>query len=81
MDATGQNEAQAAIKFAMDLSPWSPVPWTSPLSESIESMANVVRQFNNNGLIQAWRLSVSNVKGVGYEWNFILSGPPTTVHC
>ena len=58
MEATGTSEIQAAIKFAMDLSPWSPAPWTSPLPESIESMSNVVRQFNINGLLQAWKLKV-----------------------
>ena len=58
MEATGTSEIQTAIKFAMDLSPWSPVPWTSPLPESIESMSNVARQFNINGLLQAWKLGV-----------------------
>ena len=58
---TGLSEVQMAIKLAMDFSPWSPVPWTSPVPESIQSMANKVRQFTTNALLQAWKLQV-NIK-------------------
>ena len=56
---TGLSEVQMAIKLAMDFSPWSPAPWTSPEPESIQSMAAKVRQFNTNGLLQAWKLQVT----------------------
>ena len=55
---TGSSEIQMAIKLAMDFSPWTPVPWTSHNTESLQSMADKVRQFNRNGLLQAWKLQV-----------------------
>lgn len=55
---TGLSEIQMAIKLAMDFSPWSPAPWTSHTTEPIQSMAAKVRQFNRNGLLQAWQLQV-----------------------
>ena len=54
---TGSSEIQMAIKLAMDFSPWSPVPWTSHNTESLQSMEAKVRQFNRNGLLQYWHYS------------------------
>eukprot|EP00092_Neocalanus_flemingeri_P065524 GFUD01079698.1.p1 GENE.GFUD01079698.1~~GFUD01079698.1.p1 ORF type:complete len:1168 (+),score=312.67 GFUD01079698.1:40-3543(+) len=53
---TGSSEVQMAIKLAMDFSPWSPAPWTSHITESLQSMSAKVRQFNTITLLPAWKL-------------------------